>query len=98
MAVMENQAMLRIVSEYYGEGIKLEDILKCQITNECLSLFITNRTIIKNQDLKLLQVFNSVKIQQSQLEQYVAEVEMGFIWSLSILFSEDSEKIMRHTV
>ena len=90
--VMEIEAMSRVVSECWWEDIKLEDIMKYRVTNECLSLFNTNGMIIKNQKSKLLQMLNFVEIQQSQLDQYVAEVDMGFIWRLCMPSSEDREK------
>ena len=91
-AVMENEAMSRLVSECCGKDIRLEEIMRNRVTTECLSLFNTNGTIIKNQKSKLLQMFNFVEIKQGQLKEYVAEVDMGFIWRLCMPTSEDREK------
>ena len=91
-AKMEDKAMSLIVPKCCGEGIKLENTIKYRETNECVSFFNTNGAIIKNQKLMLLQIFSCTDIQQSQLEQYLTEVDMEFIWRLCMPPSEEREK------
>lgn len=96
-AKLEDKAMSRIVPKFCGEGIKLEDTIKYGVTNECVSFFNTNGAIIKNQNLMLLQIFNCIDIQQSQLEQYLTEIDMEFIWSFTrtiIIDAEDTDVVV----
>ena len=63
-----------------------------RITTECLSLFNTNGTLIKNQKSKLLQTFSFLQLQYEQLLNCAAIIDMGFIWRLCTPTTEDREK------
>ena len=51
-AQMENDAVTRVVSEYCGTDVKLTDILKNRVTDECLAVFNTTGTMVKTQKSK----------------------------------------------
>ena len=89
---MENKAMsdIIILAEKCQERIDLEHIMEHRVTEECLPIFNINGTIRKGQKSKLLEKLNFVELSTS--EQYIALVDMGFIWRLATPSTEDREK------
>ena len=82
-AQMENAAMSHVISELCGKDITLPDILQHSVTTECLSLFNTDSTIIKNKKSKKLQSFSCVP-EWAEMCHYAAIVDMGVIWRLCV--------------
>ena len=91
-AQMENDAMSRVNSEYRGTDVTLIDILENRVTDECLAVFNTNRTMVKTQKSKLLQSFVFAPLDFTDLQNYTAVVDMGFFWRLCMPTAEDREK------
>ena len=46
---MESNTMSGVISQYCGTDVTLDDILENRITNESLSLFNLNRTMVRTQ-------------------------------------------------
>ena len=59
---MENEAMSKVISDYCDSNVKLSDILQHRVTDECLSIFNTNGTMVKTQKSKLVQSFTFAPI------------------------------------
>ena len=89
---MENEAMSHVIAECCGKDITLTEIMEYRVTTECLSLFNTNGTLVKNQKSKLLQCLNYIPLQYEELYNCAALIDMGFIWRLCIPSAEDREK------
>ena len=75
---MENEAMSKIISDYCDSNAKLPDILQYRVTDECLSIFNTNGTMVKTQKSKLLQSFTFSPIESTNLLDYTAIIDMFF--------------------
>ena len=84
--------MSKVISEYSGTDVTLTDILQHRVTDECLSIFNTNGTMVKTQKSKLIQSFTFTTLDASDLNNYTAVIDMGFFWRLCIPTSEDREK------
>ena len=78
---MENDAMSRVISEYYGTQVTLIDILENRITD---AVFNTNGTMVKIQKSKLLQLFASARLDFTD-QNYTAVADMGFL--LEIMYA-----------
>ena len=91
-AQMENAAMSHVISEFCRKDITPPDILQQRVTTECLSLFNTNGTMIKNQKSKMLQSFSFVPLEWAEMRHHAAIVDMGSIWRLCVPSAEDREK------
>ena len=91
-AVMENKTMAKVISlvEMCDVKLNLVQIMAYRITEECLSLFSTNGTMVKVQKSKLAEKLNLIPFQT--LDSYIALIEMGFIWRLATPSPEDREK------
>ena len=91
-AVMENRAMAEVISlvEKCDVKLNLVQIMECRITEECLSLFNTNGTMVKVQKSKLVEKLNLIPFQT--VDSYIALIDMGFIWRLATPSPEDREK------
>ena len=72
--------------------MSLEEIMNYQITDEYLSIFNTNRSMVKFQKSKIVQMLNWKKTAGWQLQTYIYIVDMGFLGSLAALSTEDREK------
>ena len=86
-AVMENKAMAEVISlvEKCDVKLNLVQIIEYRITEECLSLFNTNRTMVKVQKSKLVEKLNLIPIQT--VDSYIAT------WD----FYEDSLRLLLKT-
>ena len=91
-AQTENDAMSRVISEYYGTDATLIDILENRVTDECLAVCNTNGTMVKTQKSKLLQSFVFAPLDFTDLQNYTAVVDTGFFWRLCMPTAEDREK------
>lgn len=87
---MENNAMSKVVSQFCGTDVTLVDIMKNRITEECLSLFNPNGTMVKTQKSKLLQSLTFVPLDIAV--DYTAVVDMGYFLRLCMPSVEDKEK------
>ena len=92
-AEMENKAMANVVTMCCQEkAIPLVDVLKHRITEECLSIFNTNGTMVKIQKSKLLEMLEWSPMPHSKLQTCLSIIDMGFIWRLCTPTAEDREK------
>ena len=91
-AVIENKAMAEVISLIEKCDVKpnLVQIMEYRITEECLSLFNTNGTMVKVQKLKLVEKLNLIPFQT--VDSYIGLIDMGFIWRLAMPSREDREK------
>ena len=89
---MENSAMSRVISQYCGTDITLDGTLKNRVANESLSLFNLNVTMVKTQKSKLLHTFTFVPLDNFDIQDYTAVVDMEFFWRLCMPSAEDKEK------
>ena len=89
---MENEAMSKVISDYCDSKVTLTEILQHRVTDECLSLFNTNGTMVKTQKSKLLQSFSFSPISPNEMRNYTAIIDMGFFWRYCIPTAEDREK------
>jgi len=89
---MENEAMSKIISDYCDSKVSLTDILQHRVTDECLSLFNTNGTMVKTQKSKFLQSLAFSPISPDEMPNYSAIIDMGFFWRYCIPSAEDQEK------
>ena len=89
---MENDAMSRVISQNCGSGVTLDDILENRVTDESLSHFNPNGTMVKTQKSKLIHTFTFVLSDNFDMQDYTAVVDMGFFWRICILSAEDKEK------
>ena len=48
---------VKVITDYCDSKVTLTDILNHRVTDECLSIFNTNGTMVKTQKSKLLQSF-----------------------------------------
>ena len=90
---MENEAMSKIISDYCDSKVSLTEILQHRVTDECLSLFNTNGTMVKTQKSKFLQSLTFSPISPDDMPNYSAIIDMGFFWRYCIPSAEDREKI-----
>ena len=70
--------MARVISQYCGTDVTLDDILENRVTCESLSLFNPNGTMAKTQKSKLLHTFIFVPLHNFDMQDYTAVVDMGF--------------------
>ena len=91
-AVMENKAMAKVISLVEKCDIKLNlvQIMEYCITEECLSLFNANRTMVKVQKSKLVEKLNLIPFQT--IDSYIALIDMRFIWRLTTPSPENRGK------
>ena len=91
-AVMENKAMAEVISlvEKCDVKLNLVQIMEYYVTEECLSLFSTNGTMVEVQKSKLVEKLNLIPFQT--VDSYIALIDMGFIWRLATPSPEDREK------
>ena len=90
---MENKAFCEIIdlSEKCTEKVKLVNIMQHRVTDECLSIFNVNGTMVKVVKSKLVELLNFVKLPLPS--ECMALIDMGFIWRLATPTSEDREKL-----
>ena len=74
---VESNAMARVISQYCGTDVTLDDILENRVTCESLSLFNPNGTMAKTQKSKLLHTFTFVPLHNFNMQDYTAVVDMG---------------------
>ena len=67
--------------------LNLVQIMEYRITEECLSLFNNNGTMVKVQKSKLVEKLNLIPFQT--VDSYIVLINMGFIWRLATLSPED---------
>ena len=67
--------------------LNLVQIMEYRITEECLSLFNNNGTMVKVQKSKLVEKLNLIPFQT--VDSYIALINMGFIWRLATPSPED---------
>ena len=91
-AVMENKAIAEVISLVEKCDVKLNliQIMEYRITEECLSLFNTNGTMVKVQKSKLVEKLNLIPFQT--VDSYIALIDMRFMWRLAMPSPEDREK------
>eukprot|EP00794_Sanderia_malayensis_P017851 gene17851-19634_t len=89
---MENKAMAQIMALAQSSAAKIDlvQIMGHRVTEECLSIFNINATMIKVQKSKLVEKLKFVSL--SPMDSYTAIVDMGFIWRLATPTTEDREK------
>ena len=87
---MENKAMTEVVSLSAEKKVSLEEIINHQITNECLSIFNTNGSMVKKS--KLVQMLNWKEIPDWQMQTYISVVVVGFLWRLAAPSTEDKKR------
>eukprot|EP00794_Sanderia_malayensis_P000931 gene931-241_t len=89
---MENKAMAQIIALEQSSAAKIDlvQIMGHHVTEECLSIFNINATMIKVQKSKLVEKLKFVSL--SPMDSYTAIVDMGFIWRLATPTTEDREK------
>ena len=64
---MENNAMSRVISKYFETDVTLDDLLENRVTDESLSLFNPNGTMVKTQKSKLLHTFTFVPLENCNM-------------------------------
>ena len=89
---MENDAMSRVISQNCGSDVTLDDILENRVTDESLSHFNPNGTMVKTQKSKLIHTFTFVPSDNFDMQDYTAVVDMEFFWRICMLSAEDKEK------
>ena len=91
-AVMENKAMAEVTSLIQNSDVKINlvQIMEHRITEECLSIFSTNGTMVKVQKSKLVEKLNLIPF--PTVDSYIALIDMGFIWRPAMPSPEDREK------
>ena len=91
-AVMENKAMAEVISlvEKCDVKLNLVQIMEYRTTEECLSLFNTNGTMVKVQKSKLAEKLNLIPFQT--VDSYIALIDKVFIWRPTTPSPEDIEK------
>ena len=77
---MENKAMAEVVS--LEENMSLDEIMNHRITDECLSIYNINGSMVKVQKSKLVQMLNRKETPGLQLQTYISIVNMGCLWRL----------------
>ena len=89
---MENKAMTEVISlaQKCEDTFRLSDVMQYRVTDECLPIFNVNGTLRKVMKSKLVDKLNLEEI--NSLNNYIALVDMGFIWRLSTPSAEDREK------
>ena len=91
-AEMENNGISRVISQYCRTDVTLDNILENRVTDESLSLFNPNGTVVKTQKSKLLHTFTFVPLDNFDMQDYTAVVDMEFFWRLCMPSAEDKEK------
>ena len=64
---MENNAMSRVISKYFETDVTLDDLLENRVTDESLSFFNPNGTMVKTQKSKLLHTFTFVPLENCNM-------------------------------
>eukprot|EP00112_Aurelia_sp_Birch-Aquarium-sp1_P023025 Seg6709.2 transcript_id=Seg6709.2/GoldUCD/mRNA.D3Y31 product="hypothetical protein" protein_id=Seg6709.2/GoldUCD/D3Y31 len=83
-------AQIIALSQSSGAKIDLVQVMEHRVTEECLSIFNINGTMIKVQKSKLVEKLEFVSL--NQIDKYTALVDMGFLWRLATPSMEDIEK------
>ena len=89
---MENKAMSEVIVLCSKNDVGLEEIMEYRVTDECLSIFNTNGTMVKVQKSKLTDSFCFTPLPSNFLLNSIAIIDMSFIWRLSTPTIEDREK------
>ena len=87
---MENKVMADVVSLSAEKKVSLEEI-NHWITDECLSIFNTNESMVKVQKSELAQMLNWKETTDWQLRWYISIVDMRFLGRLAAPSTEDRE-------
>jgi len=90
---MENRAMASLIwlAESGEEKFTLAQVMEFRVTDECLPIFNINGTMKKVQKSKLVEKLNMQPVEPFP-DQYIALVDMGFLWRLATPTAEDREK------
>ena len=89
---MENKAMSEVIVLCSEKNVSLVSVMEYRVTEECLSLFNTNGTMVKVQKSKLIEQLCFTPLPYDKLTNSISLIDMGFIWRLSTPSSEDREK------
>ena len=92
---MENKAMSEVIVLCSEKNVSLVSVMEYRVTEECLSLFNTNGTMVKVQKSKLIEQLCFTPLPYDKLTNFISLIDMGFIWRLSTPSSEDREKTTR---
>jgi len=90
---MENKAMASIIAmaEKHNKKFVLADVMEYRVTDECLPIFNINGTMRKTQKSKLIEVLDLESLQHVPGD-YIAIIDMGFMWRLSLPSAEQRNK------
>ena len=91
-AAMENEAMCKVVSLCCQENISLSSIMEYRITEECLTYFNMNGSLVKTQKSKMKEFLVFEPLPYEKLRSYIVLVDMGFMWRLCTPAKEDREQ------
>ena len=84
--------MAEVASLSAEKKVSLEEIMNHRITDECLSIFNTNGSMVKVQKSRLVQMLNWKETPDWQLQTYISIVDMGCLWRLAAPSTEDRKK------
>jgi hypothetical protein len=91
VAHMERSGLAALVDLAEGSGmIQLESALERRVTQECLSLYNVDGSMIKTVKSKLLELFKLDPVIEKPRD-HVSLVDMGLIWRLATPTPEDRE-------
>lgn len=77
--IMENSAMCNVVSLCIEKHLSFEDVMENRVTEECLSIFNPNGTLVKVQQSTLFHNLNKVPLSIDYCSKTISIVDMGFL-------------------
>ena len=89
---MKDKAMSKVIYMCCDKKVSISSVMEHRLTEECLSLFDTNGSMVKVQKSKLTEKLNFSPLPYSQLMNSIAIIDMGFIWRLAAPTTEDRER------
>ena len=84
---MEHKVIVEVVSLSAEKKVSLEEIMNHWFTDECLSIFNTNRSMVKVQRSKLVQMLHWKETPDWQLRTYIS-----ILWRFAAPLTEDRER------
>ena len=90
--VIENKDMSQIIVLCANNNISLETIMNFRVTDECLSIFDTNGSMVKVQKSKLNEKMCFTPLPYYLLLHSISLIDMGYIWRLCTPTAEDRQK------
>ena len=83
--------MCKVVSLCCQREVSLICIMEHRVTEECLTLFNMNGSLVKTQKSKMKECLSFESLPYEKLNSYIVLVDMGFIWRLCTPAKEDRE-------